>query len=562
MKRFISIVCVLLLSLTLFAQNTRNTGSRSRTTTTQQRSTQTRNSSIQQRSSQTRSAQTRSSSRGTAGTTSSFSKLLQDAVSNTRNVNGNVNTRASSHTVSSTSQNKTSDIESTIPTEIILSNNSEVGDIDVNEFLSAFGVTKYADMTESDTTEDVQPQTNDVSDHEISLVVSGEGQTKNEATASALRSAIEQAFGTFVSANTTLLNDDIVRDEIATVASGNIKSYKELSCFQNENGHYNVSVSAVVSIGKLISYAQSHGSSAEFAGQTLAMNAKMWELNKKNEKEALLNMVDQLHALQDNLFDYKITVNEASFDKNTNNYLVPIVLTLTVNKNFENFMSILRQTLSFLSFDSSDNILNMPFNYFFLDELINNDGKYGSIMIDKSLTPPYKLRSELEFLVWINGSICKILRDAQKSVIVRTRGSQTIEWRPSDDDIVDIYATEYSPYYYTYTPYNYTYMGLKRGIRRYNSYSKSYYPKDGTLYDIEGHKIDGMKDGFGEKRSCMLPKSAPAFFCEIPFSFSVNLESLAGIEGFDVILPSSPSFSKSNNIKEWPDENEISEFFF
>lgn len=50
---------------------------------------------------------------------------------------------------------------------------------------------------------------------EVTLVVNGEGSTKEEATHVALRSAIEQAFGTFVSANTTILNDELVKDEIS-----------------------------------------------------------------------------------------------------------------------------------------------------------------------------------------------------------------------------------------------------------------------------------------------------------------------------------------------------------
>ncbi|MCI6427412.1 MAG: hypothetical protein MR809_00770 [Rikenellaceae bacterium] len=41
-------------------------------------------------------------------------------------------------------------------------------------------------------------------DNTIRLTVSGEGATKEEASANALRSAIEQAFGTFVSANTQI----------------------------------------------------------------------------------------------------------------------------------------------------------------------------------------------------------------------------------------------------------------------------------------------------------------------------------------------------------------------
>ena len=58
-------------------------------------------------------------------------------------------------------------------------------------------------------------------DNTIRLTVSGEGATKKEATANALRSAIEQAFGTFVSSNIQILNDDIVKDEKLTKSISN-----------------------------------------------------------------------------------------------------------------------------------------------------------------------------------------------------------------------------------------------------------------------------------------------------------------------------------------------------
>lgn len=65
--------------------------------------------------------------------------------------------------------------------------------------------------------------------NDVSLVVSGEGRDKEEATLKALRSAIEQAYGTFVSANTTVLNDQLVADEIVSLSSGNIQKYEYLS---------------------------------------------------------------------------------------------------------------------------------------------------------------------------------------------------------------------------------------------------------------------------------------------------------------------------------------------
>lgn len=68
--------------------------------------------------------------------------------------------------------------------------------------------------------------------NEVTLVVSGDGETKDKAINIALRSAIEQAYGTFVSANTTIVNDELTRDEIVTISNGNIKGYKELSSMQ------------------------------------------------------------------------------------------------------------------------------------------------------------------------------------------------------------------------------------------------------------------------------------------------------------------------------------------
>ena len=92
---------------------------------------------------------------------------------------------------------------------------------------------------------------------EVTLVVSGEGANKTEATNNALRSAIEQAFGTFVSANTTILNDEVVKDEIATISSGNIESYEELGSVSSETGVM-VSLKAIVSVQKLVNYVRNY----------------------------------------------------------------------------------------------------------------------------------------------------------------------------------------------------------------------------------------------------------------------------------------------------------------
>lgn len=145
---------------------------------------------------------------------------------------------------------------------------------------------------------------------EVTLVVTGEGFTKDDATNNALRSAVEQAFGVFVSANTDILNDEIVKDEIATISSGNVKSYKEIAYVEVPSGEKEITLQAVVSIGKLISYAENHGSSTEFAGNTFGANIRLLELNKKNSLKAFENLYEVLPSIAASMFDYKLKVKD------------------------------------------------------------------------------------------------------------------------------------------------------------------------------------------------------------------------------------------------------------
>lgn len=166
---------------------------------------------------------------------------------------------------------------------------------------------KNGDMTIANNNDDMTIANNN---DEIALTVSADGATKEEATKIALRSAIEQAYGAFVSANTTILNDDLVKDEIVTITNGNIKGYEEVASALLLNGRTTVTLKTVVCISKLVSYAQSKGATTEFTGATFAMNMKIKELNKKNEMIALNNLLKQVKALLPMAYDRKLTVRE------------------------------------------------------------------------------------------------------------------------------------------------------------------------------------------------------------------------------------------------------------
>ena len=151
----------------------------------------------------------------------------------------------------------------------------------------------------------------------VTLVISGSGATKQDATHAALRNAIEQAYGVFVSAHTEILNDSLVRDEIITIASGNVYSYHELGASVLPNGNHEVTLQATLSAQKLVAYAQSKGASCELVGganfaASYTANIQLIRLNQQNTEKAFENLKKQLLqiATQSEIVGFRLNVGE------------------------------------------------------------------------------------------------------------------------------------------------------------------------------------------------------------------------------------------------------------
>lgn len=89
-----------------------------------------------------------------------------------------------------------------------------------------------------------------MSAQDVRLKVFGCGATLEEARLSAMRSAIEQAYGAFVSTETVIINDELKKDEITSVASGNIKHFDIVSETKTDYG-YDMILDVIVSTEKL-----------------------------------------------------------------------------------------------------------------------------------------------------------------------------------------------------------------------------------------------------------------------------------------------------------------------
>ena len=176
----------------------------------------------------------------------------------------------------------------------------------------------------------------------VTLVASGQGKTQDEAKQNALRSAIEQAFGAFISSNTTILNDSLVKDEIVSVANGNIQKYDVLNETPLPDGSFATTLKAVVSVNKLTSFCESKGVSVEFKGGLFAMNMAMQELQEKNEIIAWSQIKNNvIERLLINCMDSKFDVTTPQLIRDTN-YSIPINISISVNKNLENILNTIK----------------------------------------------------------------------------------------------------------------------------------------------------------------------------------------------------------------------------
>lgn len=203
-------------------------------------------------------------------------------------------------------------------------------------------------------------------DKTVTLVASGQGKTQDEAKQNALRSAIEQAFGTFISSKTEILNDNLVKDEIVSVSNGNIQKFEVISEVQIPNGDYATSLKATVSVTKLTSFVESKGVVVEFKGSLFSFNVKQQILNEENETKAITDLCIVLKKLSDVSFDYAIKVSEPiAIDGSNKQWSIPLVINITANKNLMSYATYMNQVLKGLSLSTDEAI-----NYIKLGKLI------------------------------------------------------------------------------------------------------------------------------------------------------------------------------------------------
>lgn len=185
--------------------------------------------------------------------------------------------------------------------------------------------------------------------NEVEIKTSAIGKNKEDAIRVALRSAIEQVSGAYLTSSSTIINDELISENIESISNGNIKSYKINGEYLIDQSNYSVSITAMVSLNKIIEYCQQKGhSEVKVNGSLFANNVKNIEMNHKATLKVIENMFKALN-LDDNIFyNYDIKIGQLKIggfncviDINTNkknykefsNYIVNTLKGISLNNN-------------------------------------------------------------------------------------------------------------------------------------------------------------------------------------------------------------------------------------
>ena len=221
----------------------------------------------------------------------------------------------------------------------------------------------------------------------VSLVTTGYGISKDEAKQMALRDALEQAFGVFISTNTKISNDDIISDEMTSLSNGNIQDFEVLSELKSSENQWLVTLKSTVSITELTSFVNNNvtGVNAKFKGNLFAFNVNQQILNEQNEIKAIKKTCETVKMLAENSFEYNILASEpTSIDGGNDNWAIPLRVEVYKNSNFDRLSTLLYSTLKgiSLSLDEAKNYISLNKPVFPMT-IASADEKTGFILLRK-----------------------------------------------------------------------------------------------------------------------------------------------------------------------------------
>lgn len=184
----------------------------------------------------------------------------------------------------------------------------------------------------------------------VTIVVSSDGATKQDAEINALRSALEQVCGAFITSDTRIIDDLLISDEVVSISRGNIKSYSVVSEMSLPDGHYYITLSAEISPSTLAAFINQNvpNSRVEFNGASFLATRKIEELNKEAERKVMEQIMNEFSKI-----DPWTRTLEIPNEQNDDNYITGKII-CSLDETAELFFTEMARTLRKLSLAYGD----------------------------------------------------------------------------------------------------------------------------------------------------------------------------------------------------------------
>ena len=195
---------------------------------------------------------------------------------------------------------------------------------------------------------------------ENKIIATGYGMTHEEAEQDALRNAVSEAVGSVVSSSTTIVNDEIVTDEILSLSHGFVKTHKAMSVKGNAYNGFEVTIVAIVTRSQLIETLATQGVKVEYNAGGVFAKYNEWD-RLKQEELAMVNKFFGPEALEkrsSNVYNYELRIDEPL--RQGDKYKVGLDIIATENANYQVEFDYFKAVLAELCYEVAPLTYLMP----------------------------------------------------------------------------------------------------------------------------------------------------------------------------------------------------------
>ena len=186
----------------------------------------------------------------------------------------------------------------------------------------------------------------------IQTTSSGYGTTEQEAINIALTSALQETLGGYLSSNTKILNDILVKDEISAITDGEVLNYKKLETKKISEQEYFVILDVTITKSKLAKYfSRNEEITLIFDGEKLQQNLKILAINKTSELNSIKNLLEVADRFLNKITNYSFYKNKELPKEKDGKFELEYLVEGKTNINIDELSSLIISSLYKIALD-------------------------------------------------------------------------------------------------------------------------------------------------------------------------------------------------------------------